>query len=219
VKTINLIIIPIIAVLAVVTVIFSAQPLFSQDGETVSESVTEENAADNMEVATFAAGCFWSIEALYERLDGVALAESGYAGGSKENPTSEELSKGKFGYAEAVQITYDPKVVSYNELLEVFWIVHDPTTLNRQGEDVGRKYRSMILYHNEDQKRMAEESIIEASKDFDDSIVTEIVSLNAFYAAEEYNQDFYDNNKNSRYCKTVINPKIKKMKKLGLYDQ
>ena len=214
-KVINRVIIPLIVLLAAGTLLFTAQPLFSQHEETVSESVTEENAADNMEVATFGAGCFWSVEALYDRLEGVASAESGYAGGSKENPSSEELSRGKFGYAEVVQITYDPNVVSYNELLEVFWLAHDPTTLNRQGEDVGRKYRSMILYHNEDQKRMAKESITKASKDFDDPIVTEIVPLKSFYSAEEYNQDFYDNNKNSRYCKTVINPKLKK---LGLYD-
>lgn len=218
-KTTNQIIIPLIVLLAAGMVLFTAQPLFSQHGETVSERVTEENTADNMAVATFGAGCFWSIEALYDRFDGVASAESGYAGGSKENPTSEELSRGKWGYAEVVQITYDPKVVSYNELLELFWQVHDPTTLNPQGEDVGRKYRSIILYHNEDQKRLAEESMRKASKDFEDPIVTEVVSLKAFYPAGQYNQDFYDNNQNSRYCKTVINPKLKKLKKLGFYDE
>jgi peptide-methionine (S)-S-oxide reductase len=180
--------------------------------------VAENPHADKFVVATFAAGCFWGIEAMYDRLEGVVSAEPGYAGGTKTNPTSEELNRGKYGYAESVQITYDPNVVTYNKLLEMFWLAHDPTSLNRQGADVGTKYRSMILYHNEDQKRMAEESMHSISKEFEDPIVTELVPLTAFYAAEEYNQDFYENNKNSRYCRTVIKPKLQKMSELGFYD-
>ncbi len=217
-KTIHRVITPYIVILAAGMLLLTAQPLFSQQKDTISEGVADNYTIDDMEVATFAAGCFWSIEILYEKLEGVALVESGYAGGSKENPTADDLSRGKYGYAEAVQIKYDPNVISYNELLEVFWLVHDPTTMNRQGEDVGRKYRSMILYHSEDQKMRAAESMRSASTGFQDPIVTEVVPLSAFYAAAEYNQDFYENNKNSRYCKTVINPKLKKMKKLGVYD-
>jgi peptide-methionine (S)-S-oxide reductase len=189
-------------VLAASLLLMTAQPLFSQ----------------HMEVATFAAGCFWSVETMYEKLDGVVSAESGYAGGTKENPTADDLNKGKFGFAEAVQVTYDPDIVNYNELLEVFWLIHDPTTLNRQGDDVGRKYRSMILYHNDEQEKLATESMKSASNGFDDPIVTEIAPLTAFYAASEHNQDFYENNKNSSYCRSVIKPKLRNMKKLGVYD-
>jgi peptide-methionine (S)-S-oxide reductase len=193
---------PYILLLAAVLLLATVQPLFSQQ----------------MEVATFAAGCFWSIETIYDKLDGVVSAESGYAGGTKDNPTADDLDKGKYGYAEVVRVTFDPTVVSYNKLLEIFWLAHDPTTLNRQGDDVGRKYRSMILYHNDDQKKWATESMKSASSSFDDPIVTEIVPLTGFYAASEHNQDFYENNKNSGYCRSVINPKLRKMKKLGAYD-
>jgi peptide-methionine (S)-S-oxide reductase len=209
---------PLFVTLAAGVVLLTSQPLFSAQAESVSNAEAGNTHADPFEVATFAAGCFWGIEALYERLEGVVSVEPGYVGGTKKNPTSEELNVGKYGYAEAVQVTYDPNVVTYNQLLEMFWLAHDPTSLNRQGADVGTKYRSMILYHNEEQKRIAEESMHAVSKDFEDPIVTEIVPLTAFYAAEEYNQDFYEKNKNSRYCRTVIKPKLKKMMELGFYD-
>ena len=216
--TIRRIILPLITVVVASSVFFAAQPLLSQQNETIDRHIPEEAREHNMQVATLGAGCFWSIEALYEKLEGVSVVESGYAGGWKEQPTSEELLGGTTGHAEVVQITYHPDMVSYNELLEVFWQVHDPTTLNRQGDDVGTLYRSLILYHDEDQKRWAEESMRNAAKEFNDPIVTEIVPMEAFYPAEEYHQDFYENNSNSRYCRTVITPKLRKMKRLGVYD-
>ena len=210
-KVKNRLIIPLIAVLAAGVVFFLAQPLFTQQGETVSERTMGEDIAEGMEVAFFGGGCFWCVEAVYEKLDGVVSAVSGYAGGSKENPTYEEVSRGTTGHAEVVRIEYDPKVVSYNELLDMFWKSHDPTTLNRQGADVGTQYRSVILYHTEQQKRLAEKSKSRASKDFDDLIVTEIEPLEAFYPAEKYHQDFYENNPNYGYCMIVIAPKLKKL--------
>jgi peptide-methionine (S)-S-oxide reductase len=212
----NRVIIPLAAVLAAGAVFFLAQPLFTQQGETVSERAMGDDIAEGMEVAYFGGGCFWCVEAVYERLDGVVSAVSGYAGGSKENPTYEEVSRGTTGHAEVVRIEYDPKVVSYSELLDMFWKSHDPTTLNRQGADVGTQYRSIILYQDDEQMRLAEKSKSGASKDFKDPIVTEIVPLKAFYTAEKYHQDFYENNPNYGYCRIVIAPKLKK---LDLFDQ
>lgn len=210
-KIINRVIIPLIAVLAAGAVFFLAQPLFTQQGETISERAMGEDIAEGMEVAFFGGGCFWCVEAVYERLGGVVSAVSGYAGGSKEDPTYEEVSRGTTGHAEVVRIEYDPKVVSYNELLDMFWKSHDPTTLNRQRADMGTQYRSIILYLNKDQQHLAEKSKSRASKDFDDPIVTKIEPLEAFYTAEKYHQDFYENNPNYGYCRVVIAPKLKKL--------
>lgn len=170
----------------------------------------------NKESATFGAGCFWCVEAVFERLNGVEKVISGYSGGTVPNPTYEEVCNGTTGHAEVCQIIYDPQKISYKELLEVFWSTHDPTTLNRQGNDVGTQYRSAIFYHNEEQKKLAEEykrKLTEA-KIFDNPIVTEITKLNKFYEAEKYHQDYYNNNKYQPYCMFVITPKLEKFKKV-----
>lgn len=170
----------------------------------------------NKESATFGAGCFWCVEAVFERLNGVEKVISGYSGGTVPNPTYEEVCNGTTGHAEVCQIIYDPQKISYKELLEVFWSTHDPTTLNRQGNDVGTQYRSAIFYHNEEQKKLAEEykrKLTEA-KIFDNPIVTEITKLDKFYEAEKYHQDYYNNNKYQPYCMFVITPKLEKFKKV-----
>lgn len=203
--------IPLLMGIAVGTAVFLVRPLFIQQNEAFSENKMGKNRSENTERATFGGGCFWCVEAVYERLDGVISVVSGYAGGSKEDPTYEEVSRGTTGHAEVVQIEYDPGEISYKELLDMFWDAHDPTTLNRQGADVGTQYRSIILYHDEDQKRQAEQSKARASKDFSKAIVTEIVPLEAFYTAEEYHQDFFDKNPYYGYCRIVIAPKLKKL--------
>lgn len=164
------------------------------------------------ERATLGAGCFWCIEAVFQRIEGVKSVISGYSGGNVENPTYEEVCSGKTGHAEVVQITFDPKVISYGEILNVFWKAHDPTSLNRQGPDEGTQYRSIILYHDKEQKRIAEKSKAEVSKNFDKPIVTEIRPLTEFYKAEDYHQDYYNRNRNAPYCRLVIHPKLKKLK-------
>lgn len=166
---------------------------------------------DRFEQATFGGGCFWCVEAVFEQLDGVESAVSGYAGGTTVNPTYEQVCTGTTGHAEVVQITFDPLKVSYDELLRLFWSAHDPTTLNRQGADVGTQYRSVIFTNSEEQRLAAERSKREAQKDFTDPIVTEIRPLPAFYKAEQYHQDYFDNNRNAPYCTFVIAPKLKKL--------
>jgi peptide-methionine (S)-S-oxide reductase len=172
----------------------------------------ESGKAVRMEKATFGGGCFWCVEAVYERLPGVQSVISGYAGGTKANPTYEEVCTGTTGHAEVAQITYDPAKITYEQLLEMFWHAHDPTTLNRQGADVGTQYRSVIFYHDEKQRAAAEKSRTEAQKTFDDPIVTEIRPLKEFYPAENYHQDYYNNHANAPYCSFVIKPKLKKLK-------
>lgn len=165
------------------------------------------------ETATFAAGCFWCTEAIFRRLKGVTSVMPGYTGGKMENPNYEEVSSGKTGHAEAVQIEFDPKVISFEKLLDVFWHLHDPTQLDRQGADVGTQYRSAIFYHDEKQKELAEKSKekLEKSGYYNDPIVTKIVPFEEFYPAEKYHKDFYETHKNYPYCKVVIDPKIKKL--------
>ena len=169
-----------------------------------------------MEKATFGSGCFWCTEAIFEQLEGVQEVSSGYSGGSKLDPSYEEICSGATGHAEVTLITFDPKVVTFAELLEVFWEIHDPTTLNRQGADVGTQYRSVIFYHSEEQKRQAEfyKNKLEEEDVFTDAIVTEIVPAVRFYKAEEYHQDYYSKNSNQRYCQLVITPKVEKFKKV-----
>jgi len=171
---------------------------------------------DSLQVATFGSGCFWCTEAIFERLNGIVKVESGYSGGKVENPTYEEVCTGSTGYAEVTQITYDPSTISYDELLEVFWKTHDPTTLNRQGNDVGTQYRSVIFYHNEEQKKLAEKykSELDKSGAWDKPIVTEISPFTNFYPAEGYHQDYYENNPNQGYCAFVIAPKVEKFEKV-----
>jgi peptide-methionine (S)-S-oxide reductase len=166
-----------------------------------------------MEQATLGAGCFWCVEAVFQELKGVSKVESGYTGGKTRNPTYKEVCNGNTGHAEVAQITFDPEVISFEEILEVFWTTHDPTTLNRQGNDVGTQYRSAIFYHSEEQKKIAERSKREvATQIWDDPIVTEITPLGDYYTAEDYHQNFYTENPNYGYCRVIINPKLKKLR-------
>jgi peptide-methionine (S)-S-oxide reductase len=175
-----------------------------------------ENQNEKLAKATFGSGCFWCTEAIFERVKGVSSVISGYTGGSVKNPTYEQVSDGNTGHAEVTQITYDPGVVTYDELLEIFWKTHDPTTLNRQGADVGTQYRSAIFYHNENQKQKAEFYKLELDKSgaWKDPIVTEISPLGDFYTAENYHQDYYENNPTQGYCAYVIAPKVDKFEKV-----
>lgn len=169
-----------------------------------------------MEKATFGAGCFWCVEAVFKDLNGVEKVVSGYEGGKVANPTYEQVCTGTTGHAEVIQLSYDPAVISFEELLEVFWQTHDPTTLNRQGADAGTQYRSAIFYHNDEQKRLAEQykQKLNAAGAFDNPIVTEIVPAATFYAAEAYHQNYYALNSNQPYCSYVIRPKMEKLKKV-----
>ena len=168
----------------------------------------------SLEKVVLGGGCFWCIEAVFERIDGVKAVMSGYAGGTTPNPTYKQVCTGSTGHAEVIQIEYDPKIVSFEQLLEVFWEAHDPTTMNRQGADVGTQYRSVIFYANESQKAAAEKSkqALAASGTYKDPIVTEIRPLTTFYKAEDYHQDYFNNNSNAPYCTFVIKPKLKKLK-------
>ncbi len=170
------------------------------------------NSMNKVDQITLGGGCFWCVEAVYERIPGVQSVESGYAGGSTANPTYEQVCDGTTGHAEVAQLTYDPSKVTLEEILELFWRAHDPTTLNRQGADAGTQYRSVIFYQNEKQKEIAEESKNTAQKEFSVPIVTEIKPLDKFYKAENYHQDYYKNNPNAPYCSFVIRPKLKKLK-------
>jgi peptide-methionine (S)-S-oxide reductase len=177
-----------------------------------------------MELATFGAGCFWCTEAAYQQLRGVASVVSGYSAGTVENPTYEQVSTGRTGHAEVCQIEYDPEQISYDELLEVFFTIHDPTTLNRQGNDVGTQYRSVIFYHDEKQKKAAEAAVtkVKSSRAWKKPVVTEIKPFNRFYPAEEYHQNYYRRNPNQAYCHLVIQPKLEKFElafKLKLSDE
>ena len=179
--------------------------------------VTDKSNPVNTDTATLANGCFWCTEAIFEQLDGVISAVSGYTGGQTSNPTYKEVTTGETGHAECLQIVYDPSKISFDELLEVFWQTHDPTTLNRQGADVGTQYRSGIFYHNEEQKVIAEKykAALDKSGAFDRPIVTEITPFREFYPAEHYHQQYYENNGNSNpYCRIVIRPKMEKFMKV-----
>jgi peptide-methionine (S)-S-oxide reductase len=180
---------------------------------------TEKNMADinaNLDTATFGAGCFWCIEAVFQRLEGVDTVISGYTGGQTLNPTYKDICTGMSGHAEVAQITYNPEIITFDELLEVFWATHDPTTLNRQGNDVGTQYRSAVFYHTDEQKEKAEFYLqrLTEEKVFDKPIVTEISPLGKFYVAESYHQNYYNNNKTQGYCSFVISPKVDKLKKV-----
>lgn len=167
------------------------------------------------ETATFAGGCFWCTEAVFKRLKGVASVTPGYTGGTTENPTYEDVCGGKTGHAEAIQISFDPRVISYEKLLDVFFHLHDPTTLNKQGNDSGTQYRSAIFYHDKEQKRIAEnvKKDIDSSKMYATKAVTEIIPFTNFYKAENYHQNYYDKNSYQPYCQYVIDPKIQKLLK------
>jgi peptide-methionine (S)-S-oxide reductase len=167
------------------------------------------------DVATLAGGCFWCLEAVYDQMQGVRSVESGYTGGHTERPTYQAVCEGRTGHAEAVRITFDPSVVTYREILEVFFVIHDPTTLNRQGHDVGPQYRSAIFYHNAEQKRIAEEVIGSLTREqmYQEPIVTELVAAPAWYEAEPYHQEYFARNPFQGYCTAVVSPKVAKFRK------
>ena len=166
----------------------------------------------NMETATFGAGCFWCVEAIFQQVEGVVSVQSGYSGGFIENPTYEYICNSETGHAEVVQIKYNPELISYEKLLEVFWKTHDPTTMNRQGNDIGTQYRSVIFYHNDEQKNLAEKYKEELNKSgiFKKEIVTEISKFKKFYPAEDYHQNYYNKNPNKPYCSFIIKSKLDK---------
>lgn len=182
-------------------------------GWTQKNSLIMDNS--KYETATFGAGCFWCVEAIYQSLNGVDSVISGYSGGYVENPSYKAVCNGTTGHAEVTQISYAPNVISFKELLEVFWQVHDPTTLNQQGNDFGTQYRSVIYYHNDEQKRQAEfyMSQLDQADAFKNPIVTEITKFDAFYVAEEYHQNYFQNNAEQSYCQFVVKPKYEKFKK------
>ena len=167
------------------------------------------------EAATLGGGCFWCLEAIFRDIKGVERVVSGYAGGEAVNPSYRQVCSGTTGHAEVVQVNFDPSVISYKDILEVFFSIHDPTTPDRQGPDTGRQYRSIILYHNERQRKAAEDAIrdLEAAHVWDAPIVTEVVPFEAFYAAEDYHQDYFENNPGQPYCRAVVGPKVAKFRK------
>lgn len=176
----------------------------------------EENTGSQTELATFGSGCFWCVEAVFQQLSGVLKVESGYSGGHVANPTYEMVCAKTTGHAEVCQLTFDPKQITFEELLEVFWKTHDPTTPNQQGYDVGPQYRSAIFYHNERQRELAEKyrRELDAAGAFDSPIVTEITAYKNFYKAEDYHQNYFLDNSNDRYCRAVIQPKVEKFRKV-----
>ena len=172
------------------------------------------------EIATLGSGCFWCVEAVFQRIEGVISVKPGYAGGNIKNPTYKQICTGSTGHAEVAKIEFDPSKITYSQILNVFWQSHDPTTLNRQGNDVGTQYRSVIFFHNESQEEIAKKSKIDADKSgyWDNRIVTEVTLLNNYYDAEDYHDNYYNNNPNQPYCLFVIKPKLDKLEKQGLFD-
>ena len=168
----------------------------------------------NLSLATFGGGCFWCIEAVIQRLNGVESLKSGYSGGFIKNPPYREVCTGRTGHAEVIQVTFNPDIISYHDLIFIFMTSHDPTTLNRQGADVGTQYRSIVLYHDAEQKAIAEQVFEEVKPFYEDPIVTELTAFEVFYEAEEYHQNYYNNNQDARYCQIVIDPKVQKLKKM-----
>lgn len=186
-----------------------------QKKETIAKTNSKKMNKENLQQITFGGGCFWCVESCFNMLDGVDSAISGYSGGDTKNPTYEEVSTGNTGHAEVVQISYDPKIISYEQLLDVFFFLHDPTQLNRQGNDVGTQYRSVIYYQNNTEKQKAEEAItkIDQSKKYQNKVVTELTKFEKFWPAEAYHQGYYNANPNQPYCSAVVGPKIQKFKK------
>ena len=205
-----------IRILALIITTLAALALVSQSADK-PKSMPAPEPAPGLERAVVGGGCFWCLEAVFERLDGVKNVVSGYAGGRTENPTYEEVCSHTTGHAEVVQIDFDPKKISYEKLLDVFWHAHDPTTLNRQGHDVGDSYRSVILYRGDAQKAAAEKSVAEEQKSWKDPIVTQLAPLKVFYTAEVSHQDYYRINGNKNpYCQAVIRPKMEKLESKGI---
>ncbi len=190
--------------------------IFGCSNPQISEKNTSINKPLNMDTITLGAGCFWCVEAVFSELKGVESVVSGYAGGTVENPSYSEVCKGKTGHAEVAQITYDPSKISLADILQVFWQTHDPTTLNRQGADVGTQYRSVIFYHSEEQGKLALQLKKELSESgaWENPLVTEVLPIPQFYKAENYHQDYYLQNGDQQYCKYVIQPKLDKFRKV-----
>jgi peptide-methionine (S)-S-oxide reductase len=178
---------------------------------TMNADPASTNAPATLQTATFGGGCFWCAEAVFQRIPGVKSVVSGFAGGATQNPTYEQVCTGDTGHAEVIQIKFDPAVISFGKLLEIFWEAHDPTTLNRQGADVGTQYRSIILYTDDAQKQVAEKSKAQAASHYSSPIVTQIVPLTKFYSAEDYHQDYYNQHSHQSYCQFVIRPKLRKL--------
>lgn len=194
----------------------------AREGKLVNDNVlkqmgqTEKSTQANIDTATLGGGCFWCTEAQFQQLNGVLSVTSGYAGGQTKNPTYKEVCSGLTGHAEVIQVTFDPSVISYDEILAAFWQSHDPTQLNRQGNDVGTQYRSVIFYHNEAQRQLAEgyKKRLNEEHAYDKPVVTEIAALPAFYKGENYHQNYYNENSSQGYCQFVIQPKLDKFKKV-----
>jgi peptide-methionine (S)-S-oxide reductase len=178
--------------------------------------MTTDINSSTTEKATFGSGCFWCTEAIFRSLHGVESVESGYSGGFTDNPTYKEVCSGETGHAEVIQVTFNPEIISYRELLEVFWKTHDPTTLNRQGADVGTQYRSVIFWHSIGQKEMAEDFMAELNREniFGKPVVTEIAEFRKFFVAEDYHQNYFANNRTQGYCQFLIVPKMEKFRKI-----
>jgi peptide-methionine (S)-S-oxide reductase len=207
----------VVVVLGCATILAQVAVAQKSSGQSNNKSESKRSMATaNLEKATFGAGCFWCTEAVFQRLEGVVAVESGYSGGTIANPTYEQICTGTTGHAEVTQITFDPAKISFDDLLQVFWKTHDPTTLNRQGNDTGTQYRSVIFYHNEKQKDLSEKYKKElgASGAWKNPIVTEISPFTAFYKAESYHQNYYNDNKFQPYCTFVIGPKLEKFEKV-----
>jgi peptide-methionine (S)-S-oxide reductase len=181
-------------------------------GRFIAEAAMKDDSSDGRDVATFGGGCFWCIEAVLQRIEGVLSVTSGYAVGRTPNPTYEEVCSGETGHAEVVQVAFDPSLISYDEILDIFWQAHDPTTMNRQGPDTGTQYRSVIFHSNEAQRQAAEKSKMKAQAKYRDPIVTELRPLDKFWKAEEYHQNYYNSHQSAGYCRVVISPKLKKLK-------
>ena len=206
-----------IMIISLTTLLSCAQNSNNMSEEIKSTMTAKaEPSTSATDTATFGNGCFWCTEAIFQQLEGVEKVESGYSGGHVANPTYKEVCTGNTGHAEALRIVYDPKKISFDELLEVFWQTHDPTTLNRQGNDVGTQYRSVIFFHNNEQKQKAEKYKGELDKSgaFNNPIVTEIVPAQTFYKAENYHQNYYNENGSQPYCQFVIRPKVEKFQKV-----
>jgi len=190
--------------------------LFSQQKSTLTNRTAYLNSNAQLDTATFGAGCFWCVEAIFQKLNGVVTVNPGYSGGHVANPSYEDVCSGATGHAEVCQILYDSKIISYDELLEVFWSVHDPTMMNQQGADIGTQYRSVIFYHDQKQKELAEvyKNKLNADHAFENNVVTEITPFTNFYKAENYHQNYYNENSSKPYCTMVIRPKVKKFEKI-----
>jgi peptide-methionine (S)-S-oxide reductase len=213
-----------IAVTLVAAIFFISACGQNRNSNTSTMTITETSAKNNendakaktIDTATFGAGCFWCVEAFFQRLQGVLSVKSGYSGGTVKNPSYKEVCNGTTGHAEVIQITYDKSKISYDELLEVFWKTHDPTTMNRQGNDIGTQYRSAVFYHDEMQRQLAEKykKALNEANAYPNPVITEIKPFTGFYPAEDYHQNYYNQNSGQSYCKFVIQPKLEKFEKV-----